>query len=482
MFVISNTDPFDARHNHGRTLVVSPHSSREMLRSATILALAGAASAQTWNTDADSCTAVSEMISCDLLGDDECTAAKNCEIATTDSNFFAKDDCMPVAAYADVITADFTIGQTVMEATIMSCAVVLDAKGNTVGAVAEADCTGLCEWTTMNGDAMCGAKDASTYSAIVASGANAGTKGFLMYMMQGNVCDALETQETCEANKACDYDEEDESCDIKPETMLALVKNKCLDDVDFTDVYTGRYASMAEVYAASGVPDESSPAKLQEAKEDAREAAGAALAAAAAKETALFAGITDETDKKKAAVLTAAAAKGGKAATVDVTISAETADDACTTTLTGMALADAEADAVFCTAAAARRRALLASNFAVEIIINTAEVNSTAAVAALKVAQPTVADTVTETQKEPLTVLATIDGVDSSSTAFTEFKTAADSSAALEAEASTYETESAEVNVAAGLPAEGANSAASSIAAVSAIATAALAAAACVFA
>ena len=134
------------------------------------------------------------------------------------------------------------------------------------------------------------------------------------------------------------------------------------------------------------------------------------------------------------------------------------------------------------TRAAARRRALLASSFAVEVIVNTAEVNSTAAVAALKVAQPTVADAITVTQEEPLTVLATIDGVDSSSTAFTEFKTAADESAALEAEASTYETESAEVNVAAGLPAEGADSAASSVAAVSAIATAALAAAACVFA
>ena len=452
-----------------------------MLRTATVLALAGATSAQTWNTDTASCTAVSEMISCDFLGEAECTDAPNCEIATTDSEFFSKDDCMPVAAYADVITADFTIGRAVMMAMHMSCSAVLDAEGNPVS-VAEADCTGLCEWTSMDGDAMCGAKDASIYSAIVASGANAGTKGFLMNMMQENVCDALETQETCEANKACEYEEEDKSCGVKTETMLSLVKNKCLDDVDFTDVYTGRYASMAEVYAASGVPDESSPAKLQEAKEDARDAADAALAAAAAKETALLAGITDETDKKKAAVLTAAAAKGGKAATVDVTISAETADDACTTTLTGMALADAEADAVFCTAAAARRRALLASNFAVEVIINTAEVNSTAAVAALKVAQPTVADTVTETQKEPLTVLATIDGVDSSSATFTEFKTAADSSAALEAEASTYETESAEVNVAAGLPAEGANSAASSVAAVSAIATAALAAAACVFA
>jgi len=451
-----------------------------MLRTAAVLALAGAASAQTWNNDTASCTAMSNLISCGLLDDEGCAAATNCEIATDEGAFYGPDDCIPVATHADVLTNDFTIGMGVTEATYMSCAAVLDAKGNPVSLVAEADCTGLCEWQTEDGGSQCGAKDASFYSAVVASGANAGTKGFMMVWIQGNACNALTTEATCEENLACQYEED--ACEVKVETQLALVKNKCLDKVDFSDIYSGRYASMAEVYAASGVPDESSPAKLQEAKEDARDAADAALAAAAAKETALLAGITDETDKKKAAVLTAAAAKGGKAATVDVTISAETADDACTTTLTGMALADAEADAVFCTAAAARRRALLASNFAVEVIINTAEVNSTAAVAALKVAQPTVADTVTETQKEPLTVLATIDGVDSSSATFTEFKTAADSSAALEAEASTYETESAEVNVAAGLPAEGADSAASSVAAVSAIATAALAAAACVFA
>jgi hypothetical protein len=212
---------------------------------------------------------------------------------------------------------------------------------------------------------------------------------------------------------------------------------------------------MAEVYAASGITDESSPAKLQEAKEDARDAADTAVAAAAAKATAVLAGITDETDKKKAAVAAAAASGGGKLDTFGFTMSAESAADACDTTTTGMGQADAEADAVFCTATAARRRALLASSFAVEVIVNTAKVNSTAAVAALKVAQPTVADAITVTQEDPLTVLATIDGVDTSSTAFTEFKAAADESAALEAEASTYETESAEVNVAAGLPAEG---------------------------
>ena len=46
-----------------------------------------------------------------------------------------------------------------------------------------------------------------------------------------------------------------------------------------------------------------------------------------------------------------------------------------------------------------------------------------------------------------------------SSTAFTEFKTSADTSSALEAEASTYETESAEDNVAAGLPGDGTSAA-----------------------
>lgn len=457
-----------------------------MLRTATVLALAGAASAQTWNNDTASCTAMSNMISCSILDDDECAAATNCEIATDEGAFYESDECIPVATHADVLTADFTIGLGVFEATFMSCVAVLNADGTPVSMVAEADCTGLCEWGPNNdGGSQCNAKDASVYSAVVNAGANAGMKGFLMMMLQANVCEALSTQATCEANEACEYEDEDDGdgdgCVDKKEAALALVKNKCLDKVDFTDIYSGRYASMAEVYAASGIPDESSPAKLQEAKEDARDAADTANAAAAEKETALLAGITDETDRKKAAVLTAAAAKGGKADTIDVTISAETAVDACTTTLTGMALADADADAVFCTAAAARRRALLASSFAVEVIINTAEVNSTTAVAALKVAQPTVANSVTVTQEEPLTVLATIDGVDSSSTAFTEFKTAADSSAALEAEASTYETESAEVNVAAGLPADGA-SAASSVATVSVIATAALAAAACVLA
>jgi hypothetical protein len=207
-----------------------------MLRSAAVLALAGAASAQTFNNDTASCTAMSNMISCGFLDDEECAAATNCEIATDKGAFYEPDECIPVATHADVLTNDFTIGEGVMQATYMSCAAVLNADGEPVSMVAQADCTGLCEWVTE--DSRCGPKDASIYSAIVASGANAGTKGFMMVAMQGNECDALTTQATCEANLACEYEED--ACEVKVETTLALVKNKCLDKVDFSDIYAGK--------------------------------------------------------------------------------------------------------------------------------------------------------------------------------------------------------------------------------------------------
>lgn len=428
-----------------------------------------------WTTDEASCEARQVQFECDLHEDEAtCAADSSCDVITEEEWIEQSDgswqpenvtSCEPVEKYQDVMEQDEDTAGPVIRLALFDCMLYTDGS-----VVPKEDCTGLCSWDDYG---RCAPTDMTYYSLLVESGANDGTKGWLQAYLHDQLCSKATSQETCEVNKFCEYS--DGYCSVNDYARGALLKNKCQDKVDFSELLAANDLTLSQVYNLSGIPDESSPEKLQEKREETRAAADAALKDADEKKKTLINGITNEDDKKKAEVLAAAAMKGGKVEKVAATVESTSKDLACGKALTGMNLASAADTAATCVATDARRRLL--ANYDVVVYINTAEVNATAAVAAFKKAEPTA--TVTTTTVDPVVELAAIPGVDA--TALADFKASAATSAALENEASNYETDSKKANVDAGLPEDG-SSGSAMVFSASAIVSAALAGAVCLFA
>ena len=222
--------------------------------------------------------------------------------------------------------------------------------------------------------------------------------------------------------------------------------------------------TIAQIYEAQGVPDESDATKLA-AQADAKIKDAETKTAAAEKlKDAIPTKDLAEADKTKLDFLAAAAIAGQTVKKVVATLDATDETTACATTFTKMGLTS---DVGVCTATAARRRNLLAS-YSTSVLLDPAKVDTTAADAAVAKIEADTSVTTTVTDENPVDEIEDIPGIDPAAVA--TFKTAAAEAADANIEAQAYKAEKAEM------------SAASSVAAVSAIATAALAAAACVFA
>jgi hypothetical protein len=339
----------------------------------------------------------------------------------------------------------------------------------TLGEEMDMERSQACEVTS--GPDACMISRAKAQSLLTADGADPYVKAEAYVVSStGTTCRKGTNETTCEALGGCVWEET--KCQTNDLTSYLMLNNKCSGSLSASlvalfKVMEGETATIEEMYDMAGVPDESSSAKLAEQADEKIEAAETLTAAAEDKKEALFtasASLTED-EKAKATVLAAAAIAGVEVKKLSATFEAADADTACVNAFASMELT---ADQGYCSATAAARRRLHASSFNTEVLLNPDEVDTAAAVAAIKKNDPTV--TVTETEVNPIEEMETIDNLDSDSLA--TFKTSAAAAGEANVEAAAYEAEVEATPT----------SAASSVAAVSAIATAALAAAACVFA
>ena len=352
----------------------------------------------------------------------------------------------------------------------------------------EEDCVGACAWAVdteeWNAAPSCFPSASKAQSILIADGADPYTKGFVYDTAVAAVCALADDKTSCEAKDGCVYEEEDWGgmCTSATEAAVLMVNNKCQGSLSakITTVINSMGAAdaeeegetwtdltIAQIYEAQGVVDESDATKLA-AQADAKVADAKTKTAAAEtlKKAIPTAGLA-EADVTKLDFLAAAAINGQTVKKVVATLDAADATSACATTFTKMGLTS---DDGACTATAARRRNLLAS-YSTSVLLDPAKVDETAAAAAVATIEADTSVTTTVTDENPVDEIEDIPNIDT--TAVATFKTSAAEAADANIEAQAYEAEEAEV---------AANSAASSVAAVSAIATAALAAAACVFA
>jgi len=468
-----------------------------MLRSAAVLALVGTASAAYLSTD-ESCETFGLSLSCGMA-EDESSCATGCEWVAGDAdsdNFdYQEDRCAVPSADNEALYASMMTGLEALAPAIVTCA-VFD----------EDDCTGSCGWGSLpfggdydyderrrvlrrvlleHGDyegEMCLPSNGKAQQVLIADGADPFTKGYLSWVFNAGVTCPAETDETkCNALEGCLYGESDygedgvESCHAPPLAAMLMVNNKCSGSV--SDELVAMANAEAEdgddavtidmLYTAYGVTDQTDTSKLAalaDAKIAAAEEKTAAAEVAYAALVAASENLTED-EAEEVEVLAEAASKGLPVKKIIATILAADSATACSSAFTKMGLTS---DDGTCTAAAARRRHLLAS-YSTKVLINPTKVDDEAATAAVAALKADLGDAaVADSDVNAVSEMETIDNLDTTSLA--SFKTAADEAAVANVEAEAYE---AEVE---------AESAASSVAAVSAIATAALAAAACVFA
>jgi hypothetical protein len=298
------------------------------------------------------------------------------------------------------------------------------------------------------------------------------------------VCALNEDETSCEAKAGCVYESYGNGgeCSSSTEASVLMVNNKCQGSLSakITKVINTMGAAdaedeggtwtdltIAQIYEAQGVVDESDATKLAAQAAAKVKVAETTTAAANEAKDAIPTDNLAEADKAKLDFLAAAAIAGQTVKKVVVTLDAADGDTACSDSFEKMGLTSADGA---CTATAARRRNLLAS-YSTSVLLDPAKVDETAAAAAVTKIEADTTVTATATDENPVDEIEAIPDIDADAVA--TFKTSAATAAEANVAAEAYEAEEAEV---------AANSAASSVAAVSAIATAALAAAACVFA
>ena len=436
-----------------------------MLRSATILALVGtAAAAGTYPTDAVACANLGHFLDCMLLDEASCNANTNC--------LYSDEQGCGTSAAIDKVSED-----------------ALEAAGTALGSqmeiceafTAAADCVGSCAWAVDNdtGAPKCFPSASKLQSILIADGADPYTKGRMYDMAFAAVCALNEDETSCEAKAGCVYETDEGQCSSSTVAAILTVNNKCQGSLSakITTVFntmgaandgeTWTDVTIAQIYEAEGVVDESDATKLAAQAAEKAKAAETTTAAANEAKDAIPTDNLAEADKAKLDFLAAAAIAGQTVKKVVVTLDAADEDTACSDSFEKMGLTSADGA---CTATAARRRNLLAS-YSTSVLLDPAKVDETAAAAAVTKIQADTTVTATATDENPVDEIEAIPDIDAAAVA--TFKTSAATAAEANIAAEAYEAEEAEV---------AANSAASSVAAVSAIATAALAAAACVFA
>lgn len=441
-----------------------------MLRSATVLALLGtAAAAGTYPTKAESCSAFTSMLTCEMLEDkDACNANTDC-LWEVEEEY--PDEAMCTVGKALRMQMDYSamnasaalINQT------LACYKITD----------EADCSGSCGWGedphAEESKAMCMVSRAKAQAILIEDGAPPFVRAMNYYESSDAVtCYGLD-EETCATTAGCMFEEDDEDCVASEMSAMLMVNNKCdgsassliLEYVNaMQEDGAEEITDIDDVYAYFNVPAEYSAAKLADQAEAVAKVAKEKTEAAETAKAAIPTDNLAEADKAKLDFLAAAAINGQTVKKVVATLDADDADTACASTFEKMGLTS---DDGACTATAARRRKLLAS-YSAEVLLDPAKVDETAAAAAVATIEADTTVTTTVTDENPVDEIEAIPNIDA--TAVATFKTSAAEAADANIEAQAYEAEEAEAEI----------SAASSVAAVSAIATAALAAAACVFA
>jgi hypothetical protein len=482
---------------------------KTILRSTAAIALLGAATAAgTYPTAEEACGIFEGGLVCQMHEDKAaCEGDSNCEF----------NDDYPDWTYCEVKEA-FAMP---MEYAFMNASAALEPQNDICGEFGEEACSGSCaygEYWLGGGDydydkkrklfrkllqdgemhedggempedvsggdydgMGCYVAPAKAASLLVAEGADPYTKGYASYAMAaGFVCPFKENEAECNAASGClwgtsdyDYDDETESCRASPLAAMLMINNKCqgsLSDVlvKMAGGVDGNL-TIAEVYEAYGVVDESSASALADAADAKVEAAADAVEDAKEDFEALIKASTDLTDdeKAKATVLYNAATAGLEVKKVVATIDAADPAKACATGLAGAGLT---ADNAACIATAAGRRKLLA-DYSTEIIIDPTKVDATAAAAAVtKLEGELGEDKVQATDENPMAEMETIEALDA--TKLETFKDSATEAGTATLEANAYQAEEAVVEAESG----------ASFTAASALATAAALAAAAVFA
>ena len=447
-----------------------------MLRSATILALVGtAAAAGTYPADAVACANLGHFMDCMMLPDEaSCNANTNCLYVVDEESGY--EGCGTTAAISKVTEDAAEAAMTALESQMEICEAF----------TAEADCVGSCAWAVDDdtGAPACLPSASKLQSILIADGADPYTKGRMYDQAFAAVCALNEDETSCEAKAGCVYESYGNGgeCSSSTEASVLMVNNKCQGSLSakITTVFNKMGAAdaedeggtwtdltIAQIYEAQGVVDESDATKLAAQAAAKVKVAETTTAAANEAKDAIPTDNLAEADKAKLDFLAAAAIAGQTVKKVVVTLDAADGDTACSDSFEKMGLTSADGA---CTATAARRRNLLAS-YSTSVLLDPAKVDETAAAAAVTKIEADTTVTATATDENPVDEIEAIPDIDADAVA--TFKTSAATAAEANVAAEAYEAEEAEV---------AANSAASSVAAVSAIATAALAAAACVFA
>ena len=437
-----------------------------MLRSATILALVGtAAAAGTYPADAVACANLGHFMDCMMLPDEaSCNANTNCLYVVDEESGY--EGCGTTAAISKVTEDAAEAAMTALESQMEICEAF----------TAEADCVGSCAWAVDDDTSApaCLPSASKLQSILIADGADPYTKGRMYDQAFAAVCALNEDETSCEAKAGCVYESYGNGgeCSSSTEASVLMVNNKCQGSLSakITTVFNkmgGTDVTIAQIYEAEGVVDESDATKLAAQAAAKVKVAETTTAAANEAKDAIPTDNLAEADKAKLDFLAAAAIAGQTVKKVVVTLDAADGDTACADSFDKMGLTSADGA---CTATAARRRNLLAS-YSTSVLLDPAKVDETAAAAAVTKIEADTTVTATATDENPVDEIEAIPNIDTAAVA--TFKTSAATAADANVAAEAYEAEEAEV---------AANSAASSVAAVSAIATAALAAAACVFA
>jgi len=247
----------------------------------------------------------------------------------------------------------------------------------------EADCTGDCEIVNDGETQTC---DVKPDVARDAAGVDA-VEGMMFDQLEHelHVCNAgksKKNQTACEAigkNKGCEWNADDNLCTTSMAHRTDMAAKVC---PNFMSDYAGAQRAAAD--------------KLREKHKEQK-------AKAEKKRDEITAKITDKKKKKKVKILADLAIAGKKAKKIKSTVTADSADAACTEAL---AKAGLTTDNAHCEQDTSSRRKLLASYTI--MMIPDPTVDSAKVIASLK----SYGYTVTEQDEDPIAVLRTVDGVE----------------------------------------------------------------------
>ena len=441
-----------------------------MLRSAAVFALVGTAAAtatMTYPTASVGCANLGHYLDCLVSDADACAANANCNADNYDEMGCEVSEAIQLVTMGAQFSA-------------MSA---LQSQYEICGSfTAEDDCFGACAWGLPHGasSAECIPSGPKVQYILLADGADPYTRGYLSDMSAAEVCALIEDETMCGQTPGCAYDG---GCSSSTETTILRVNNKCQGSLSaqIANVFNTREAAdaeengeewtdltIAQIYDAFGVVDESDATKLAEAAAAKAADAKTKTEAAQAKKEAIPTDDLTEADVAKLDFLAAAAINGQTVKKVVAALDADDADTACATTFEKM---DLTSDDGACTALEVEKRRKLLASYSTSVLLDPAKVDETAATAAVAMimADNTIMAAVTD--ENPVEEIEAIPNIDA--TAVADFKTSASTAADANVAVESYEAETVAAD---------AISAAASVAAISALATAALAAAACVFA